>query len=148
MRTKLNLVACLIAGLIFGLSANAQKTVIKKSQLPVNAQTFLKKHFAGQEPTYILEDKEIISKEYKVQYANNIEIEFDKKGNWKEVDGKSTAIPVGIVPVKINSYVKANFPKTKITKIEKETLGGYEAKLDNGLELKFNSKGEFTKIDK
>ncbi|MCC9071520.1 PepSY-like domain-containing protein [Flavobacterium sp. F-65] len=148
MRTKLNLVVCLIAGLIFGLSANAQKTVIKKSALPVNAQTFLKKHFAGQEPTYILEDKEILSKEYKVQFANNTQIEFDGKGNWKEADGKNAAIPATIVPIKITTYIKVNFPKTKVTKIEKESLGGYEVKLNNDLELKFNSKGEFIKISK
>jgi hypothetical protein len=147
MRTKLNLAACLIAGLIFGLSANAQKTVIKKAALPANAQTFLKTHFAGQEPTYILEDKEILSKEYKVQFTNNLQIEFDGKGNWKEVDGKNTAIPATIIPAKIATYVKTNFPKDKITKIEKETLG-YETKLSNGLELKFNPKGEFIKIAK
>ncbi|MCV9929000.1 PepSY-like domain-containing protein [Flavobacterium sp. LS1R49] len=147
MRTKLNLAASLIAGLIFGLSANAQKTVIKKAALPANAQTFLKTHFAKQEPTYILEDKEILSKEYKVQFANKLEIEFDGKGNWKEIDGKSASIPASIIPSKIASYVKTNFAKDKITKIEKGTLG-YEAKLSNGLELKFNSKGEFIKIAK
>lgn len=147
MRTKLNLIASLIAGLIFGFSANAQKTVIKKEALPANAQAFLKTHFGSKKPSYILQDKEILSTEYKVQYDSNIEIEFDKKGNWKEVDGKSSKIPSSIIPKKIASYVKTNFPKEKITKIE---LGssGYETKLTNGLELKFNLKGDFTKIDK
>jgi len=147
MRTKLNLTICLIAGLIFGLSANAQKTVIKKEALPANAQAFLKTHFGSKKPSYILEDKEILSTEYKVQFDNKTEIEFDKKGNWKEVDAKDNKIPSSIVPKKIASYVKTNFPKEKITKIE---LGssGYETKLTNGLELKFNLKGDFTKIDK
>ena len=147
MRTKLNLIASLIAGLIFGLSANAQKTVIKKEALPANAQAFLKTHFGSKKPSYIIQDKEILSTEYKVQYDSKIEIEFDKKGNWKEVDGKSSKIPSSIIPKKIASYVKTNFPKEKITKIE---LGssGYETKLTNGLELKFNLKGDFTKIDK
>ncbi|WP_394774174.1 PepSY-like domain-containing protein [Flavobacterium sp.] len=45
------------------------------------------------------------------------------------------------------SYVKTNFRKEKITKIEIGT-SGYETKLTNGLELKFNLKGDFTKIDK
>ncbi len=89
MKTKLNLTASIIAGLLFGFSANAQKTVIKKESLPANAQTFLKTHFGSKKPSYILEDKEILSTEYKVQFDNKIEIEFDKKGNWKEVDGKS-----------------------------------------------------------
>jgi hypothetical protein len=138
---------CLIAGLLFGLSANAQKTVIKKEALPANAQTFLKTHFGSKKPSYILQDKEILSTEYKVQFDNKTEIEFDKKGNWKEVDAKDNKIPSSIIPKKIASYVKTNFSKDKITKIE---LGssGYETKLTNGLELKFNLKGDFIKIDK
>ncbi|MCP2029451.1 hypothetical protein L1276_004638 [Flavobacterium sp. HSC-32F16] len=147
MKTKLKLAVYLIAGLIFGLSANAQKTVIKKEALPANAQTFLKTHFGSKKPSYILEDKEILSTEYKVQFDNQLEIEFDKKGNWKEVDGKNSKIPKSIVPKKIASYLKENFPKEKVTKIEIETYG-YETKLTNGLELKFNLKGDFIKIDK
>ncbi|MBF4518841.1 PepSY-like domain-containing protein [Flavobacterium sp. ANB] len=147
MRTKLNLVTFFITGLIFGLSANAQKTVIKKEALPANAQTFLKTHFGSKKPGYILEDKEILSTEYKVQFDDNLEIEFDKKGNWKEVDGKNSKIPTSIIPKKISSYVKTNFRKEKITKIEIES-SGYETKLSNGLELKFNLKGDFIKIDK
>jgi hypothetical protein len=147
MKTKLNFAASLIAGLVFGLSANAQKTVIKKEALPANAQTFLKAHFGSKKPSYIIEDKEVLSTEYKVQFDNKTEVEFDKKGNWKEVDGNSSKIPSTIIPKKIASYVKDNFRKEKITKIEIGTFG-YETKLTNGLELKFNLKGDFTKIDK
>lgn len=146
MKTKLNFATCLIAGLAFGLTANAQKTVITKTALPANAQTFLKTHFAGQEPTYILEDKETFSKDYKVQFANNIEVEFDKNGNWEDVDGNHQAIPASIIPKKIATYVKTNFPNTAVTKIDKGNWG-YEVGLSNGLELEFNSKGNFIKID-
>ncbi|MFH7018183.1 PepSY-like domain-containing protein [Flavobacterium sp. FlaQc-47] len=147
MRTKLNFTVCLIAGLVFGLSANAQKTIIKKEALPANAQAFLKTHFGSKKPSYIIEDKEILSTEYKVQFNDKLEIEFDKKGNWKEVDGENSKIPSSIIPKKIASYVKDNFRKEKITKIEIGT-SGYETKLTNGLELKFTLKGDFTKIDK
>jgi hypothetical protein len=147
MKPKSKLAVYLIAGLLFGLFANAQKTVIKKEALPGNAQTFLKTHFGSKKPNYILEDKEILSTEYKVQYDNQIEIEFDKKGNWKEVDGKNGKIPKSIVPKKIASYVKTNFPKEDVIKIEIGS-SGYETKLNNGLELKFNLKGDFIKIDK
>ncbi|WP_427875070.1 PepSY-like domain-containing protein [Flavobacterium sp. MMS24-S5] len=147
MRTKLKLTICLITGLLFGLSSNAQKTVIKKEALPGNAQTFLKTHFGSKKPSYILEDKEILSTEYKVQFSNQIEIEFDKKGNWKEVDAKTGKVPKSIIPKKIASYIKENFPKEDVTKIEIGS-SGYETKLTNGLELKFNLKGNFTKIDK
>ncbi|WPO79267.1 PepSY-like domain-containing protein [Flavobacterium sp. KACC 22761] len=115
--------------------------------MPANAQTFLKTHFGSKKPSYILQDKEILSTEYKVQYDNLIEIEFDKKGNWKEVDGKNDKIPKSIIPKKIASYLKANFPKEKVTKIEIGS-SGYETKLSNGLELKFNLKEDFVKIEK
>ncbi|KFF09715.1 PepSY-like domain-containing protein [Flavobacterium hydatis] len=147
MKTNFNLFTCLIAGLTFSLSANAQKTVITKTALPLKAQTFLKTHFTGQEPTYILEDKETFSKDYKVQFANNIEVEFDAKGNWEEVDGNHAEIPISIIPKNIVSYVKSNFANTIITKIDKGTWG-YEVNLSNGLELEFNSKGNFIRIDK
>ncbi|MEP6802907.1 MAG: PepSY-like domain-containing protein [Flavobacterium sp.] len=146
MKTKLNPVFCLLAGLAFGFSANAQKTTITKAALPVNAQTFLKTHFAGQEPSYIIKDKETFSTDYKVQFANNIEIEFDAKGNWEEVDGNHTSIPAAIVPKAIASYVKANFATTAVTKISKD-YKGYEVNINNGLELEFNSKGNFLRID-
>jgi hypothetical protein len=147
MRTKLKLTVYLIAGLLFGFSANAQKTVIKKEALPANAQTFLKTHFGSKKPSYILQDKEILSTEYKVQFDKQLEIEFDKKGNWKEVDGKNDKIPKSIIPKKIASYIKTNFSKEKVTKIEIGS-SGYETKLTNGLELKFNLKEDFIKIDK
>ncbi len=146
MKTKSNLAICLLAGLAFGFSANAQKTPIAKSALPANAQTFLKTHFPGQEPSYIIEDKETFSKDYKVQFANNIEVEFDGKGNWEEVDGNHNAIPLSIIPKAIAAYIKTNFPNTTITKIDKGNWG-YEVDLSNGLELEFNSKGSFLRID-
>jgi hypothetical protein len=144
MKTKLKMTACLLVGLAF--SANAQKTTITKAALPVNAQTFLKTHFAGQEPSYIIKDKETFSTDYKVQIANNIEIEFDGKGNWEEVDGNHTAIPAAIVPKTIASYVKTNFANTTVTKISKD-YNGYEVNISSGLELEFNAKGIFTRID-
>jgi len=146
MKTKLNLAAFAIIGLSFGLSANAQKTVITKAALPVNAQTFLKTHFAGQEPTYILQNKETFSTDYKVQLANSVEVEFDGKGNWEEVDGNHQAIPVAVIPKAIASYIKTNFANTTVTKIDKGTWG-YEVDLSNNLELEFNSKGKFLRID-
>lgn len=144
MKTKLKLAACLLVGLTF--SANAQKTTITKAALPVTAQTFLKTHFAGQEPSYIIKDKETFSTDYKVQFANNIEVEFDAKGNWEEVDGNHASIPAAIVPKTIASYVKTNFANTTVTKISKD-YKGYEVNISNGLELEFNSKGNFLRID-
>ncbi|GEM64471.1 hypothetical protein SF1_24530 [Sphingobacterium faecium NBRC 15299] len=125
----------------------AQKKVINSNQLPANAQTFIKNNFAINQISSTIEEQEnLFSKEYKVILNNGTEIEFDKSGNWEEVDGQKTAIPLKIVPRNIQNYVAKSFPNTQIVKIKK-SLRKYEVEISNGLELEFNKKGQFTKID-
>lgn len=125
----------------------AQKKVINNNQLPANAQTFIKNNFAINQISSTIEEQEsLFSKEYKVILNNGTEIEFNKSGNWEEVDGHKTAIPLKIVPRTIQNYVAKSFPNTQIVKIKK-SLRKYEVEISNGLELEFNKKGQFTKID-
>lgn len=146
MKTKINLGVSLLTGLFFSLTANAQKTTITVAELPAKAQTFLKKHFANETPTYVVKDKETFSTDYEVQFANKTEVEFDGNGELKEVDGNHNAIPVAVIPAKIASYVKTNFKDVQITKLDKGRWG-YEINLSNGLELEFDSNGKFLRID-
>lgn len=146
MKTEINFGLSLIAGLFFSLTANAQKTTITVAELPAKAQTILKKHFANETPTYVVKDKETFSTDYKVQFANKIEVEFDGDGNLEEVDGNHNAIPTAIIPAKIATYVKTNFKDAQVTSLDKGRWG-YEINLNNGLELEFDSNGKFIRID-
>ena len=56
------------------------------------------------------------------------------------------SLPAAIVPAAIAAYVKATFPNTVITKIDKERYG-YEIELSNDIELKFNHAGVMMAID-
>ena len=47
-------------------------------------------------------------------------MEFDKKGNWEEVDCKHTSVPVAIIPAAIQKYVTTNYPDAKVLKIERD----------------------------
>ena len=76
----------------------------------------------------------------------NTEIDFDKKGNWLEVDCKKSAVPEALIPVPVKEYVKANFPREIITKIERGRTG-VEIELGNDYSLKFNKKGKFVSMD-
>ncbi|MBE8714547.1 PepSY-like domain-containing protein [Sphingobacterium hungaricum] len=138
----------LTAGLlVFGLnSAQAQDKIIRFEQLPANAQSFVKGNFSQQDVSYVAEERENLTKEFKVRLKNGTEIEFDAKGNWKEVDGDRTAIPAKLVPVKIQDYVKKSFPETQIVKIKKSSRL-IEVEISNDLELEFNAKGDFLRID-
>ncbi|UIR54725.1 PepSY-like domain-containing protein [Sphingobacterium sp. SRCM116780] len=128
-------------------SGFAQKKVINSNQLPANAQTFIKNNFSTNQISSIIEETEnLFYKEYKIILKNGTKIDFDKTGNWEEVDGENTAIPLKIVPTAIKNYIAKSFPDTQIVKI-KQSNRKYEVEISNGLELQFNKKGQFIKID-
>jgi hypothetical protein len=73
--------------------------------------------------------------DFEVFYQNGEKVKFDKKGNCKEVECKFSSVPPALIPDNIKLSVKQLFPQAKILKLERER-GGYEVKLNNGLELK------------
>lgn len=149
MNTKFNLAKAIFTIGIFVLSfqVNAQETVIKTNELPKTAQDFISKNFAGQKVSQAVKDKGMISTDYEVWLDNGTKIEFDGDGNWEDVDSENkTAIPTGFIPAKIRSYVSKNFPTQKIGKIERSS-SKFEVELTNGMDLEFNSQGEFLRID-
>ena len=133
--------------LFIGISSNAQESIITKNELPKSAQKFISDYFSKSNIEYVKKDKETFSTDYKVKFTNGTELEFDSEGNWTEVDGNKTVIPTAFIQKNILIYVKEKFPNTQIVKIEKGRFGKQEVKLSNGLELEFNSKGEFKRID-
>lgn len=79
-------------------------------------------------------------------FNNGEKIEFDRKGNWTEIDCKMSAVPAKLVPASIARYVKSTYPGTKILKIEKDDYD-YEVQLSNRLEIKFNKNFQVIDID-
>lgn len=117
-----------------------------EKQLPLPARNFINQYFSEPHISYIKIDSEFLSKTYEVILTNRTEIEFDRKGNWMEVDCKKDAVPANLVPVNIKDYVKANFPNQIITKIERKSVG-LEVELANDFSLQFNKKGVLIDID-
>src|SRR5690606_38435447 len=128
-------------------TAQAQHKIITLEQLPQAAQNVIKRHFDAQKVSYIKEDSNFMSgNDYEVKFNDGKKVEFDSKGNWTEVDMDKSAIPPGIVPENIIAHVNKAFPNNSIVQIEKSSRK-YEVELSNGLDLHFNSKGEFVRID-
>lgn len=117
-----------------------------EKQLPLPARNFINQYFSEPHISYIKIDSEFLSKTYEVILTNRTEIEFDRKGNWMEVDCKKNAVPANLVPVNIKDYVKANFPNQIITKLERKSVG-LEVELANDFSLQFNKKGVLIDID-
>ena len=116
--------------------------VITYDQLPAQAQTLLKDHFANKVPLIITMDFD----DYKVMYQSGEKVEFDKKGNWKDIECKASAVPTAIIPEQIKANVKKTFPAATIIKIDRDRRG-YDVKLNNGMEIEFDKKFNVVDID-
>lgn len=118
-----------------------------ESKLPVPAKTFLNQHFSDAKISYIkIENEFPLGKKYEVVLTNGVEIDFDNKGEWKDIDCKRDEVPAALIPSYASNYVAANFVGEFITKIEKDRHG-IEVELNNDLSIKFDNKGNFKRLD-
>ena len=112
---------------------------IAVNKLPERAQTFIKQHFNDVKVSFAKVDKDLFDTSYEVIFTNGSKVEFDKKGNWKEVDCKHSQVPDAIIPAQILQYIKENHSELKIISIDRDRRD-YEVKLSNKLEVKFDLK--------
>ena len=119
---------------------------IKVEQLPEKAQKFLTTYWNDVKVVKAEMDKDGLEVTYDVYLENNTKIEFDKRGEWKEIKSPMTEIPKGVIMQNILDYVANNYSGSRIEKIKREHHH-YEVELTNDIELKFNKKGEFKRID-
>ena len=124
---------------------------IQVTQMPQLAQQFIKQHFSDSKVALAKMESDFLYKSYEVIFTNGDKVEFDKKGNWEEVDCKHTSVPVAIIPAAIipaaiQKYVTTNYPDAKVLKIERDKKD-YEVKLSNRTELKFDLKFNLIDID-
>ena len=137
MKRIIFLLTCLV---VIQTAAFAGKDrMITVDQLPNNAQQFIEKYFANVAVSYAKMDSEIFDTSYEVIFVNGSKVEFDRKGEWTDVDCKFSEVPTGIVPSLIQDYVMAHHKDMKVVEIDRDNKD-YEIKLSNKLELKFDLK--------
>jgi len=123
----------------------AQDRVVPNAEIPPAIQQYVKKHFPNQSIVKVEMDMEGTKKEYEIKLDNRTELEFNGQYQVEKIDGKS-AIPASSIPAPINEYVKMHYPNNTVTEWETE-WNHQEVKLDNGIELEFDLKGAFIRID-
>jgi hypothetical protein len=126
-----------------------KEEMITESGLPATSREFINVHFPDVGISMIIKETETFSADYTVYLANGFEIDFTKSGDWDDVDGKYTAIPesiLALLPQGIQEYVNNTVRDCYIVEVNKERYG-YEIELSNRIELKFNSQGDFIRID-
>ena len=116
--------------------------VITFQQLPAAAQAFHNQHFAKKVPLTITMDWD----DYTIYYQSGEKVEFNKQGNWKDVDCRASSVPSALVPQQIKTHVKATFPGTTILKLD-HNRRGWEVKLNNGLEIEYNTAFQVIDVD-
>lgn len=142
------LVVLFFALCVFQVSLHADNDkVIQSSQLPQQAQQFIKKHFSKNSIALTKLDDGFFKKSYEVLFTDGSKVEFLNDGTWEEIDCKYSSVPNSLVPTAINNYVAKNYQGVQILKIERSNRGDYEIKLSNRLELTFNSDYNLIDID-
>ncbi len=124
------------------MSADDDDRVITYDQLPQAAQTFLKAHFATKVPLLVTADWD----DFTIRYESGERIEFDRSGNWKDIECYNSKVPTEAVPAQIGSYISQNYPGKSIIKLERHR-SVYEVKLNNGMEIEFNRNFQVIDMD-
>ncbi len=119
---------------------------ITVDKLPQAAQTFIRTHFSNRKVAYANEERDLMKVSYDVVFTDGTKLEFDKNGEWKDVDTKPAVVPAAIVPERIASYIRSNYPDAAIVAIDR-TPRRYEVELSNGLDVKFDIRYNFIGVD-
>lgn len=90
-------------------------------------------------------DNHPVYKKYEISLTDKVSLEFSPDYKIKEIKSKSK-LPDEVIPIQILKYVHANYPNNVITDWELDD-GNQQVELDNGIDLKFNLKGEFIRVD-
>ncbi len=127
--------------------SDGEKKAIEYSLLPATAQTFISTHFSDKQVSVVFHDKEIGDNEYEVIFVDGADVNFNKKGNWYEVEDRDgNGVPEAILPASIRDYVATNHAGSRVVKISKDSRD-YEVELSNNTELVFDKNGNFLHYD-
>mgnify|MGYP000804326718 FL=1 len=82
------IVVLFVSMLVLATTASAgNDKPIQVSQLPQTAQQFIKKYFGDRKVAFAKEESDF-RKSYEIAFKNGDKIEFDRKGEWTDIDCK------------------------------------------------------------
>lgn len=144
MKKLILLLVCMFTMYTMAMADNDKPISI--NQLPTKAQTFISTYFKSHKVALVKQETELFYKSFDVVFTNGDKLEFDKTGEWTEVQCRQNEVPTQIIPETIRNYVKTNYPDIQILQIERDKKE-YEIKLSNHWEIKFDSQMRVIDID-
>lgn len=119
---------------------------VQPSDLPERVTQFVAANFGEFEIVSATADTDEAVTEYELTLSNGIKIDIDANGQWDEVSCRQPESLIMFLPSRISSYILANYPGTKVLKVDKDN-SGFDVELDNRVELEFYANGAFKKVD-
>lgn len=133
---------------VFNLAYGAErKDLIEKNNIPSRVQQFMKAHFGTTIAQAYHDDGKL-----KVETTTNQEVEFDKNGNWKEIENsRRQALPASVIallPAPARSYLKAHHPDGIIYEISRNNKGYTVKMAGDKVKVRFDMQGSYVKHKK
>ena len=137
----------LYAALAIAFSASANDKPIRYDQLPARAKSFIEAYFPTHSFSFAKYDNSIGDSTYDVVFSDGTEIEFNRRGEWRQIDCKrGSIIPSALFPSSIASYLGQNYPTQNIVEAERNSHH-WELQLSNGIEFTFDRHGQIRRIN-
>lgn len=146
MKKTILSIGFIAAALTTTMTAQADDRAVTINQLPAKAQQFIKQYFPQNTVSYAKQDTGMFDGEFEVAFMDGNKVEFQKNGEWKNVECERSAVPAALMPQTMKDYVAQNHTNIQVVKIDREPYE-FEIKLSDGQELKFNLKGQFVRYD-
>ena len=140
------IIALILSLSVFALSAKADDKPIDYEQLPAAAKAFIQSDFPALSISFITRDADLLDTTYDVHFTNGLKLEFNSKGEWKEISNATALIDTKYIPKEILASIATRWPDAGIKKIERYRQG-YEIELTNRLELKYDKHFRLVEID-
>ena len=78
----------IISFALITFAANATDRPIEFGELPAAAQNFIKTDFQDLTVSFVTKDTELLDTTYEVNFTNGLKIEFNSKGEWREISNR------------------------------------------------------------
>ena len=98
---------------------------ISYDALPEKARQFIGLYFQDMECVRIVQKKDNGATGFEAYLTDGAKLEFDGRGEWTSLDCKFSALPNGVLPENIITYIDNRYPDAVVRKAEK-LPSGYE----------------------
>lgn len=145
MKRTFFIISLLAISLATFASCDKDEQLLDPTKLPAEAQSFIDSNFPSTSVKSVVKEYDDFSYHYDVYLADGTTLEFDRKGEWTDVQNRVSGVPDSVVPEKILTYVTTNYSNAFIVDIERERQ--YNVELNTDLDLDFSLDGDFIRID-